>query len=74
MCDNGPAVLVAGQRVAGEHAPGSGAGAPCTSNNNNNNNTVSGGKRVSGGGSPNKRHSHTRRDTEKKTQTNMLWE
>ena len=42
--------------------------------NNNNNNTVFGGKRPSEGGVPNKRHSHTRRDTEKETQTNMLWE
>ena len=41
---------------------------------NNNNNTVFGGKRPSGGGGPNKRNSQTRRDTEKETQTNMLWE
>ena len=31
-------------------------------------------KCLSGGGVANKRHSHTRRDTEKDTQTNMLWE
>jgi hypothetical protein len=42
--------------------------------NNNNNNPGFGGKRVPVGGVPNKRHSHSRRDTEKKTQTNMLWE
>ena len=41
---------------------------------NNNNNAVLGGKRLPVGGVPNKRHSYTRRDTEKETQTNMLWE
>ena len=40
----------------------------------NNNNAGFGGKRLPVGGVPNKRHSHTRRDTEKETQTNMLWE
>ena len=40
----------------------------------NNNNTVFGGKRPPVVGVPNKRHSQCRRDTEKETQTNMLWE
>ena len=42
--------------------------------NNNNNNAGFGGKRPPVGCVPNKRQSHTRRDTEKETQTNMLWE
>ena len=46
----------------------------CVVGDNNNNNNGFGGKCLPGGGVPNKRHSHTRRDTEKETQTNMLWE
>jgi hypothetical protein len=46
----------------------------CQEGITNNNNPVSVRKCVSGGAVPNKRHSHTRRDTEKETQTNMLWE
>ena len=43
-------------------------------NSNNHNNNGFGCKCLPGGGVPNRRHPHTRRDTEKETQTNMLWE
>ena len=39
-----------------------------------NNNAAFGCKRLPVGGVPNKRHSYSHKNTEKKTQTNMLWE